>query len=135
MPSSLPSGVPSRSDAAARYLQAATEANTRVATARAAWVAGATDLTRVRAGLLAVADAKERLDATVAAIRPPPGAVADVATLLTADRALEAALRAAANSTTAADLTALEPHMLDVGRAALDAANAVRRDLGLPPAP
>lgn len=123
------------STAAGEYARAAAAANARVAAARAPWSTGTPDLASLKKGMVAIAEAKEGLDVALRSIRPPGPAAADVSRLLDADLALERALRDAAAAPTPADLTSREPRVLVAGRAALDAANAVRRDLGLPPVP
>jgi hypothetical protein len=117
------------------YLQAADEANRQVAAARATMAAAPTDLAHLRAGLLGIAQAKEGLDRAVRAMTPPANLAGDVAKLLSADAAFEADLHRAAAAASVAEVTADETAVLASGQAALDAANRVRTDLGLPPVP
>lgn len=93
------------------------------------------DLAAVEADLVSIAMAKEDFDVVLRSLRLPPTWAGDLRALLSADLALERALRAASAAVTPADLAARQPEVMQTGRAALAAADVVRRDLGLPPAP
>jgi hypothetical protein len=128
-------GHSSHEGSGAQYLRAANKANADVAVAKIMWSTDTVDLDRIKAGLQAIAGVKERFDVTLRGLPASQSVGADLTALITADVKLERALQGAAAAPTIEQLVSLEPAILAAGATEVAAANAVRKDLGLPPVP
>ena len=120
---------------ASRYLAIADTANAAVARARRQLAADGSDLARVQADLVAIADAKQAFDDALEGLTLPSSVTDDVAALVAADAALEQVLREGATVSSVAGLAALQKKILQAGDASVRAAVVVRQRLGLPPPP
>jgi hypothetical protein len=118
-----------------RYQQIADPANARVAAAKAHLDADSNDLRLAQTDLAAIASAKEDFDAALVRLELPAVFQPDTSRLLSADRVLEARLGAAASASSVQQLATMLPGILSADQGAVAAADALRRDLGLGPAP